>query len=139
MAKRPGAIHPESTVSISVKQALLVLAVVASAGSAFGLIIYNQSSTSQDVKSLYAASEKQEERRAKMAEEFMKMTREQNERREAMGKEFLASNREIVAKVGDLTTALAVQQTQARTTSDAMAKISAQLDAITRQLPQTRR
>lgn len=138
MARRPQHIHPESTLSISMKQALIVLAIVASGGSAFGYIVYNQSSTANDVKALYAANERGEERRAKMAEEFMKMTREQNERREAMGKEFLASNREIVTKVSELTTALAVQQSQVRATSEAMAKISAQLEAITRQLPQRR-
>lgn len=57
-------------------------------------------------------------------------TKEQDDRRSAMAREFLASNKEIASKVGDLTTAIAVQQAQAKATSDALVKISDQLQQL---------
>lgn len=57
-------------------------------------------------------------------------TKEQDERRAAMAKEFLASNKEIATKVGDLATVLAVQQATQKATSDALAKISDQLQQL---------
>lgn len=57
-------------------------------------------------------------------------TKEQDERRAALGKEFLSSNKEIVGEIGKLSTAIAIQQTQAKATSDAMTKISEQLQQL---------
>lgn len=57
-------------------------------------------------------------------------TKEQDERRAAMAKEFLASNKEIATKVGELGTALAVQQATQKATSDALVKIGDQLQQL---------
>lgn len=57
-------------------------------------------------------------------------TKEQDQRRSDMAKEFLASNKEIASKVGDLATALAVQQATQKATSDALVKISDQLQQL---------
>ncbi len=57
-------------------------------------------------------------------------TKEQDDRRAAMAREFLASNKEIASKVGDLTTAIAVQQVQSKATNDALVKIGDQLQQL---------
>ena len=143
MAKRPiqrrhYALNADSAVAVTVKQAMIVAAVVLAAGAGYGTIVWNQSSQSNEIKSIQASTREQDERRERMAKEFLQLTREQDERRAALAKEFLASNREIATKVNDLTTAIAVQQATQKATSDALAKISDQLGTIGRQLPEKR-
>lgn len=66
-------------------------------------------------------------------------SKEQDERRAALSREFLSSNKEIASKVGELATTIAVQQAQAKTTSDALAKISDQLQQLNSRGPAVRR
>lgn len=124
----PPAITPGSAVTFTLKQALAVAAGILVAGAAYATLMWNQSSTNADVAAIKATI-------TKVTETSAASTKEQDDRRAAMAKEFLASNKEIATKVGDLTTAIAVQQAQAKATSDALVKISDQLQQLNRVAP----
>lgn len=116
-------ITPESGVTVNVKQMLVALGVVLGAGAAYASIIYTQNSQGADLMTLRKTLEL-------AVSNNQSTTKEQEQKREALGKEFLASNREIAAKVGELGTLLAVQQTQIKSTTETMAKIADQLQQI---------
>lgn len=127
-------ITPDSGIRVTLKQALIAVGVILGAGGGYGALKWDQAETRKDVAAIKeaqksitatttAALKDQEEKRNLV-------TKEQEERRRQLGESFLASNKEIATKVGDLATAVAVQQAQFKATSDALVKISDQLQQL---------
>lgn len=139
----PEPITPDSGLRFTLKQALLAVTIILGAGAAWGALKWDNAETRKDVSDIKeaqkiitattaAALKDQEEKRNAV-------TKEQEERRRQLGESFLASNKEIAAKVGDLATAIAVQQANANATKDALIKIGDQLNTLVHQMPETRR
>lgn len=124
-------ITPDSGLRITLKQALISIAVILGAGGAYGALKWDQAETRRDVADIKTAQEK-----------FTAATpaalRDQDQKRAKLGEAFLASNKVIADKVGDLATAIAVQQANAKNTENALLKISEQLGMLTRQTPPRR-
>lgn len=128
----PESLTPDSGVRVTLKQALVAVGIVLGAGAAWGALKYDNAETRRDVNAIKEAQKV-------ITATTTTTAKEQEERRAALGKEFLASNKEIATKVGDLATAVAVQQAQFKATTDALSKIGTQLDTLVRQMPEKRR
>lgn len=119
---------PDAKIGFTVKQALVAVGIIASAVAGFGALKWDNMETRNDVAAI-----------KKTQEAFTAQTpaalRDQDEKRSKLGEQFLASNREIASKVGELATAVAVQQADARATKDALVRISDQLNVLVRQMP----
>jgi len=127
-APEPPPITPESGLRITLKQALVATGIIAGAVTAFGALKWDNMETRNDVAAI-----------KKTQELFTAQTpaalRDQDEKRAKLGEAFLASNKIIADKVGDLATAVAVQQADARATKDALVRIGDQLNVLVRQTP----
>lgn len=120
---RPAAITPEAPMMITLKQAIVAICVLVGAGGTAALFMYTLNAQGVAIEQI---TKKQDA----LGATAIAASKEQEQKREQLGKEFLASNREIATKVGDLTTQLAVQQTQMKLTVDALSRISEQLSVI---------
>ena len=116
-------ITPESGLRITLKQALVAVGGILACGGAWYAIKWEQAETRRDVVEI-----------RKTQEAFTSATpaalRDQDEKRAKLGEAFLASNKAIADKVGELATAVAVQQADARATREALIKISDQLQQL---------
>lgn len=121
-------ITPDSGLRITLKQALVAVSVIAGASIAYGTIKWDQAETRKDVADIKEAQKK-------FTEATPAALRDQDDKRAKLGEQFLASNKLIADKVGDLATAIAVQQANAKATESALIKISNQLETLTRQAP----
>lgn len=125
------AISPDSGLRITLKQALISIAVILGAGGAYGALKWDQAETRRDVADIKTAQKR-------FTEATPAALRDQDDKRAKLGEQFLASNKVIADKVGDLATAIAVQQANAKNTENALLKISEQLGMLTRQTPPRR-
>jgi len=116
-------ITPESGLRVTLKQALVAVGVIAGAGIAYGTIKWDQAETRKNVADI-------KEIQKKFTEATPAALRDQDDKRAKLGEAFLASNKEIANKVGELATAVAVQQAEARATREALIKISDQLQQL---------
>lgn len=123
VVESPQPITPESGLRITLKQALVAIAIILGAGGAYGALKWDQAETRRDVAEI-----------RKTQEQFTAATpaalKDQDDKRAKLGEAFLASNKAIADKVGELATAVAVQQADARATQAALAKIAEQLNTI---------
>lgn len=123
---------PDSGLRITLKQAVVGIGVIAAATIAYGTIKWDQAETRKDVAEI-----------RKTQETFTASTpaalKDQDDKRTKLGDALVASNKLIADKVGDLATAVAVQQADARATQAALAKIGDQLNTLVHQLPEKRR
>ena len=114
---------PESGLRVTLKQALVAVGIILGAGGAWYALKLDQAETRRDVAEI-----------RKTQEVFTAATpaalRDQDDKRAKLGEAFLASNKVIADKVGDLATAVAVQQADARATREALTKISDQLQQL---------
>lgn len=121
-------ITPESGLRITLKQALVAVAVVAGVAGIGYAFKSELAETRRDVSDIKTAQEK-----------FTAATpaalRDQDDKRARLGEQFLASNKLIADKVGELATAVAVGQADARATQAALAKIGDKLDTLVNQMP----
>jgi hypothetical protein len=62
-----------------------------------------------------------------VASSVKKATDEQDTKRERLGEQFIASNKEIADKVGQLTTAIAVQQKSLQSTDEKLSQLLSQV------------
>lgn len=125
------AISPESGLRITLKQAIFAVAIILGAGGAYAALKYDQAEVRRDVTEIRRAQEA-------FTQATPAALREQDEKRTKLGDALVASNKVIADKVGDLATAIALQQANAKHTENALLKISEQLGALTRQPPPAR-
>lgn len=126
-------ITPEAKIGLTFKQLGVGIGLVAAGALAWGALKWDNAET---------RSENSQIRRdvaeiKKTQETFTASTpaalKDQDDKRARLGEQFLASNKLIADKVGDLATAIAVQQANAKNTENALVKISEQLGMLTRQ------
>lgn len=122
-ARHSTSLSPDSGVTLTIRQVLIGIAVVFAGGGAYAYLAWNQSAQGNDI----AAIKKSVELSTAATTTVVK---DQDDKRSQLGRDFLASNEKIAAKVGDLATAIAVQQSQITATVDALGKISTQLGVI---------
>lgn len=123
-----GSISPESSFAITLKQAVIVVGVFLAAGSGYAYLVYNQSSQGKDIAEI-----KSTQTLNTMA--VVSTSKEQEDKRAALGREFLATNQAIVAKLGDLTTLVAVQQERQKITDDKLGRVLDQIGTVLQQAP----
>lgn len=116
------ALTPESGLSITLKQALVVGAIVAGAGSGYGYLVYTQSTQGAAINEIKTTQ-------AVNTVSVLAVAKEQEEKRTALGKEFIESNRAIVTAIGELKTLSAVQQERQKTTDEKLSKVLDQIGA----------
>ena len=114
------ALTPDSQVSMSVTQVLIVIAFVASCALAWGIVVWGQHTQGDDIAETKTAI-------TAIKNTVGAVTTDQDQKREQLGKEFLASQEKIVEKVSELNTALAVQQTTSKQMNDTLVTISNEL------------
>lgn len=119
-----GAISPSTQISLTLVQFVAVVAIVALAVGGYWWL---ESSVSTAATKVDTFSAKLDAAVKTNADQF----KDQDNKREQLGKDFLASQAQIVAKVSDLNTAVALTQQQAKLQTDTLNKISDQLSAVT--------
>lgn len=122
------AITPDSGLRITLKQALVATAIILGAGGAYGALKWDQAETRRDVSDIKKTQEL-------FTVQNPAAIRDQDEKRTKLGEKFLESNKLIADKVGELATAVALQQADARATKDALNKIGDKLDTLVNQMP----
>jgi hypothetical protein len=110
-------------ISLTIQQFLVVVCVVSVAVGGYWWLESNVTTASAKVESFSA---KLDQAVKTNNDQF----KDQDNKREQLGKDFLASQQQIVAKVGELNTAVTVQQHDTKTIADTLAKISDQLSTI---------
>ena len=119
-----GTISPATQISLTLVQFVAVVAIVALAVGGYWWL---ESSVSTAAAKVDTFSAKLDAAVKTNADQF----KDQDNKREQLGKDFLASQAQIVAKVSDLNTAVALTQQQAKLQTDTLNKISDQLSAVT--------
>jgi hypothetical protein len=114
------ALTPESQISMSVTQIIIVIGFVATCAVAWGVVVWGQHSQGDDIAETKTAI-------TAIKNTVGAVTTDQDQKREQLGKEFLASQEKIVEKVSELNTALAVQQTTSKQMNDTLVTISNEL------------
>jgi ribosomal protein L30E len=120
MSRRKTSLSPETNIALSLKQVIFALAAVLVAGSGWAYLVMGQQSTSKDVGDIKA-------QQAVIASTTAGIVKDQDEKRAMLAKEFIASQEKIAAKIGDLTTLVAVQQNQQKTTDEKLSKVLDQI------------
>lgn len=121
-------LSPETGLALSLKQALFIIGALLVAGSGWAYLVMGQAATSKDVTDIKAAQ-------TTITATATAALNAQEEKRAALGREFLASNEKIAAKVGELATAIAVQQNQQKATDEKLSKVLDQLGMVLQQTP----
>jgi uncharacterized membrane-anchored protein YjiN (DUF445 family) len=120
---RAGDINPDSHVTMSLQQVLVVASILLACGSGYAYLVWNQS----DAKTAIADVNT---KLSTVTVNNGKALADEDSKREQMGKDFLASTEKIADKVSDLNTALAVQQTTSKQMADTLQTISNQLGEL---------
>lgn len=121
-------ITPDTAFSVNLKQAVIIIAIVLGAGSAYAYVVWTQAAQSKDIADIKSTQ-------ATSTVAVTAITKDQEEKRAALGREFLASNQAIVAKLGDLTILVAVQQERQKTADEKLGKVLDQIGAVLQQTP----
>jgi hypothetical protein len=113
----------DSHISLTIKQALVALGLIATIAGGYYYLVNTQSSQGHDIAEIKATV-------GNVTQTTEATARDQDAKREQMGKEFLASTEKIAEKVSELNTAMAVQQTTNKQMSDTLTTISNQLGEL---------
>jgi galactitol-specific phosphotransferase system IIB component len=113
----PSALSPESAITMSVKQVLITVGIIAASVSGYAYLVYTESTQGADIVVIKTT--------------LSTTTKEQDAKRDQMGKDFLDSQTKLNAKVSELTTAVQVQQHDTQTMSETLKTISNQLGNLT--------
>ena len=116
-------LSPETNLALTMRQAVIIIGALLVAGSGWAYLVMGQSATSRDVGDIKSAQ-------TAIASLTAGIVRDQDEKRTALAKEFLASNEKIASKIGDLTTLVAVQQTQQKATDEKLGKVLDQIGTL---------
>lgn len=124
-------LSPESHITMSIQQIVMVAFILLTAGSGYAYLVWNQSAATSSIAAINTKIDT-------VATATTAVSKDQDAKREQMGKDFLASTEKIADKVSDLNTALAVQQSTTKTMADTLTTISNQLgEVLTHAAPAT--
>ena len=121
--KRRESITPDSSVTLSIKQILVVFAAVVAIASGYFYMVWNQAAANKDIQDIKASV-------STVTQSAAVTTKEQDEKREQLGKDFIASTDKIASKVNDLSTQMALTQQETKVQTDTLTKISNQLGEL---------
>ena len=117
-------ITPDSHITMSIKQVLVVLGCVIVGAGGYFYLVWNQSASQRDIAEIKSTV-------ASVTNSTQTASKEQDVKREQLGKDFLASTNKIADEVSALNSAMIHQQDQTTTMNNTLVTISNQLGELT--------
>ena len=117
-------ITPDSHITMSIKQVLVVLGCVIVGAGGYFYLVWTHSASQRDIAEIKSTV-------ASVTNSTQTASKEQDVKREQLGKDFLASTNKIADEVSALNSAMIHQQDQTTTMNNTLVTISNQLGELT--------